>query len=110
MPAPPKSPEKADSESHSKSNSHSGQEDAGLWIPAGICNDRFTVHEPGIVLGHVDHFGIGRFNHDGVALCRYLLLFVAIQVAGLVSLLTQRWDGVRHILLPVGICVAKRRS
>src|ERR1700674_4801697 len=110
MPAPAKSSEKPAPEADSKSNPRPGQKDPGLGIPAGICNDRLTVYEPGIVCGHVDHFGIGWFNDDGVALSRYLLLFIAIQVACLVSLLTQCLDGVRHILLLVGICVAERRS
>src|SRR6266481_2590069 len=108
MPAPPKSTEEADSEPDSKSNPCSGQEDPRYGIPAWICDDRFAIHEPGIIGGHIDHFRIGRFNDDGVPLSRYLFLIIRIQVAGLVSLLTHRLDGIRHILLLVGIRVAKR--
>src|SRR5712664_3629199 len=61
MPAPPKSTEESDSEPDSKSNPCSGQEDPRYGIPAWICDDRFAIHEPGIIGGHVDHFRIGRF-------------------------------------------------
>ena len=108
MPAPPKSSKKADPEAEPKSNPYSGQKKPRLRIPAGIRNDRITVHQPWIVLRHVDYIGIDRLNYDGVALILYLLLFIAIQVTVVVSLLPQRLDGVGHILLLVGICVAKR--
>src|ERR1700726_2903912 len=106
MPPPPKSPEKSDSKTDSESNSHSGKKESRLWIPAGIGNDRITVHEPRIVLGHINNFGIGRFNHDGVALSRYFLLLIAFQVSILVSLLAQRLNSISHILLLVGVGVA----
>src|ERR1700726_3114548 len=110
MPTPTKTSKKADPEAQPKSNPYSGQKKPRLRIPAGICNDRRTVHQPRVVLGHIDHFGIGWFNDDAVSLSRHLLLFIAIQVPGVVSLLPQCLDGVRHILLLVGICVAKRGS
>jgi hypothetical protein len=46
-------------------------------------------------------------DDDRVASSRYLLLFVAIQLASLPSLLTHRLHGIRHILLLAGICVPK---
>ena len=107
MPAPTKPSEETDPEAHSKSNPSSGKEDPRHGIPAWIRDDRVAIHEPGIIGRHVDNIRIGRFNDDCVALSCYLLLFIAIQVAGLVSLLTHHLDGIRHILLPVGICVAK---
>ena len=108
MPAPTISSEETDAEADSKSDPRSGQEDSRHGIPAWIRDDGLTVHEPGIIGRHVDNIRIGRFNDDCVALSCYLLLFIAIQVAGLVSLLTHHLDGIRHILLLVGICVAKR--
>ena len=99
---------KPEPESDAKPNTHSSQEESRLGIPSGIRNDRRAVYEPRIVLRHIDNFGIGRFNYDGVSLRGYLFLFIAIQVAGLVGLLSQRLDSVRYILLLVGICVAKR--
>src|SRR5467141_540572 len=108
MPAPPKSTEEADSEPDSKSNPCSGQEDPRYGIPAWICDDWLAIHEPGIIGRYIDDLRVGRFDDDGAALRCYLFLFVAIQVASLVSLLTHRLDGIRHILLLVGIRVAKR--
>ena len=107
MPAPAISSEKSDSEPDSKSNPRSAQKDSGHRIPTWICNDRVAVDEPRIVRRHVNHFRIGRFDDDGVALSRYFLLFIAIQVAGLVSLLAHHLDGVRHILLLIGVRIAK---
>ncbi len=107
MPAPPKSSEEADPEADSKSNPRSGQEDPRHGIPAWIGDDRLAIHEPRIIGRYVDDLRIGRFDNDCVALSCYFLLFIAIQVAGLVSLLTHPLDGIRHILLLVGICVAE---
>ncbi len=107
MPAPPISSEEADAEANSKPNPRSRQEDPRYGIPAWICDDRLAIHEPGIIGRHVDHLRIGRFDDDRVALSRHFLLFIAIQVAGIVSLLPHRLDGIRHILRLVGICVAE---
>src|SRR2546429_9980455 len=108
MPAPPISSKKTDAKADSESNPRSGQEDSWHRIPTRIRDDRLTVHEPGIIGRHIDHLRISRLNNDCVALRCYLLLFTAIQMAGLTSLLTHCLDGIRHILLLVGICVAKR--
>ena len=108
MPAPTIPSEETDAEADSKSNPRSGQEDPRHGVPTRIRDDRFAVHEPRVVRGHIDHLRIGWFNDDCVALSCYLFLFIAIQVAGLVGLLSQRLDSVRYILLLVGICVAKR--
>src|ERR1051325_7168035 len=110
MPAPAIPSEKSDSESDSKSNPHSAQKDSGHGIPTRICHDRVTVHEPGIVSGNVNHLRISRFNDDCASLSCYLLLFVAIELAGLSSLLAHRLNGVRHILLLIGVRISKRRS
>src|SRR6267154_2117289 len=108
MPAPTISSEETDAEPNSKSNPPSGKEDSRHGVPARIRQDRLAIHEPGIICGYIDDLRIGRFDDDCVPLSRYLLLFVAIEVAGLVSLLTHCLDGIRHILLLVGVCVAKR--
>jgi hypothetical protein len=107
MPAPAKSSEEADSKSDTEGNCRAVKKDPGHRIPARICDDRLAVHEPGIIGGNVNHLGIGRFNDDCVPVSCYLFLFVAIELADLVSLLTHRLDGIRHILLLVGICVAE---
>ena len=109
-PTPPKSSEETDPEADSESNPYSAQEDARHGIPAWIRDDRRAVHKPGIIGRDVDRLRIGGFDDDGLALIRYLLLFSAIQVAGLLSLLTQCLDGIRHFLLVIGVCVTKRGS
>src|SRR5437667_2549051 len=108
MPAPPVSSKKTDAKADSESNPRSRQEDSWHRIPTRIRDARLTVHEPETIGSHINHLRIGRLNNDCVALRCYLLLFTAIQMAGLTSLLTHRLDGICHILLLVGICVAKR--
>src|SRR5580693_7259986 len=99
VPAPSVSSEETDAEPDSETNPHSSHEDPRLGIPAWIRDNRPTVHEPGIVGRHVDHFRVDRFDDEGVPLGRYFLLVIAIEVAGIVSLLTHGLDGVCHILL-----------
>src|SRR6267378_2557648 len=107
MPAPTISSEETDAEPDSKSDPRSSKEDSRNRVPAWICDDRLIVYEPRIIGRHIDHFRVGRFNDDGVPLSRYLFLFIAVEVAGLVSLLMHRLDGIGHILLLVAICVAE---
>ena len=108
MPAPAKSSEEADSKSKPEGNCRTVKKDSGNWVPTRVGDDGRPVHEPGIIGRNIDDLRIGRFDDGGVPLRRYLLLFIAIQVAGLLSLLTHCLDGVCHILLLVGVCVAKR--
>ena len=107
VPAPTISSEETDAEPDSKSNPRSGKEDARHRVPARICDDGLAIHEPGIIRGHIDDLRIGRFDDDCIPLSRYLLLFIAIELAGLVSLLTHGLDGIRHILLLVDVCIAE---
>ena len=107
MPAPPKSSEEADSKSSTEVESRAAKKDSGHRIPTWVGDDGVAVHEPRIIGGNVDHIWIGRFDDGRVTLSRYLLLFVAIQMAGLPSLLAHFLDGIHHVLLLVGICVAK---
>ena len=107
MPAPSKSPEEADSKSNPERDCRPSKKDPRYGIPAWICNDRVAVHEPRIVRGDVNHFRIRGFDDDCVPLRCYLFLFIAIQVAGLVSLLPHHLDGIRHILLLIGVRIAK---
>src|SRR5467141_3102867 len=110
MPAPTISSEETDAEPDSKSDPRAGKEDSRHRVPARIRDDRLAIHEPGIIGRYIHDLRIGRFDDDCVPLSRYLLLFIAIEVAGLVSLLTHCLDGICQILLLVGVCVAKRRS
>src|SRR5882762_88222 len=48
MPAPTISSEEADSKSNPEGNCGAGKKDSGHGIPSWICNDRRTVHQPGI--------------------------------------------------------------
>src|SRR5713226_3518950 len=105
MPAPPKSSEVTDSKSNTERESDAAPKNPGHRIPAWVGNNRRTVHQPRIIGWHIDHFRVSRFDNDCVSLRRYLLLFVAIQMASLARLLTHGLHCVCHILRLVGICV-----
>src|SRR6266851_5237728 len=108
MPAPPKSSEVTDSKSNTERESDAAPKNPGHSIPAWVGNNRRTVHQPRIISWHIDHLWISRFDDDCASLRRYPLLFVAVQMAGLPSLLTHLLDSIGHILLIVGIRIAKR--
>src|ERR1700682_1356607 len=108
MPGPPKSSEVSDSKSTTEGDCRAGKKDSGHRNPARVGDHRYAVREPRIIGRHIDHIRVGWFDDDRVALIRYLLLFIAIQLAGLPSLLTHRLDGIGHFLLLVGVCVPKR--
>jgi len=107
MPAPAKSSEEADSKSKPEGNCRAVKKDPRYWVPTRVGDDRRPVHEPGIIGRNIDDLRIGRFDDGGVPLRRYLLLFIAIQVAGFARLLTHCLDGIGHILLLVGVSVPK---
>ena len=107
IPAPSKSSKEPDSKSKPEGDCRAGKKDSRHGIPAREGDDRRPVYEPRIVGRHVDHVRVGRFDDDGAALGRYFFLFVAVQLARLASLLAQCLDGLRHILLLVGIGVPK---
>ena len=107
MPAPTISSEEADSKSNPEGNYGTGKKDSGHRIPAWISNDRLAVHEPRIIGRHVHDFRVGRFDDNCVALSCYLFLFVAIQLASFLSTLAHHLDGIRDILLLIGVCITK---
>ena len=107
MPAPTIPSEETDAEPYSKSNPHSRQEYPRHGIPAWVRDDRLPVYEPRIVSRHVDHIGISRFDDNRTALSCYLLLLIAIEVAGLACLLTHRLNRIGHILRLIGIGLAQ---
>jgi len=108
VPAPAISAEEADTKSNTKGKADAVPKNAGHGIPAGIRDDRPTVHEPRVVGGDINDLRVGRFDDDGAALRRNLLLFVAIQVASVLGLTTQRLDAIGDIVRLVHIGLAKR--
>ena len=107
MPSPPKSSEETDAKSKTERDCRAGKKDPGNWNPAGVGNNRGSVHEPRIIGRYVDHIRVGRFDNDRLVLSGYILLLVAVQVAGLASLLTHRLDRIGDILRLVCIGVAQ---
>ena len=78
MPAPPKSSEEADAKSKAERDCGAGKKDSGNRNPAGVGNNRCSVHEPRIIGRYVDHIRVGRFDDDRVALIGYILLLIAV--------------------------------
>src|ERR1700757_4521535 len=109
-PTPPKSAEEADTKSNAKGKADAVPKNAGYGIPTGVSNYRCTVHQPRIIGRDVNHLRVGGFDDDRVTLRRYLLLFTATQMTGLLGLAAQRLDSIGHIVGLVGIRLAKGRS
>ena len=109
-PAPAKSSEEANAKSNAKGKSNAAPKNAGYGIPAGKGDNRRAVHQPRIIGGDVDYFRVGRFDDDRAALRCDLLLFIALQMAILLGVLTQRLDGIGHIVRLVDIRLAQGRS
>ena len=107
IPAPPESSEEADSKSSAEEKSRAVVKDSRNRIPTWVSDNGIAVYEPGIIGRHVHLIRSCWLDDNRVALRRHLFLLVAIQMAGLLSLLAHRLDGVHHILLLVGVCVAK---
>src|SRR5579864_8155725 len=107
VPPPAKSPEETDSKSSPEVQSRAVKKYSGHGIPARVGKNGIAVHEPGIVRRDIHNIRIGRFDDNCIALSRYFLLVVAIQVACLPSLLAHCLHGVHHVLLLIGVCVAK---
>src|SRR6266853_2579018 len=106
-PAPSKSAEVPKSKSNAERQSDAAPKNSRRLIPSGIDRYRPPVNQPRIIGRHVDHLPIGRFNTDCVSLCHDPLLLAAIQVPGLLSVLTHLLNSVGHILRIVRIRLAQ---
>src|ERR1700731_2162323 len=105
-PSPSKSAEESDSKSNAERESDAAPKNSRLRIPAWVRDYRPSVHQPRIIGRHIDHLRISRLDNDRLALCRYLLLVGATQMAGLLCLLAHHLDSIGHILRIVDIGLA----
>src|ERR1700693_587397 len=106
-PTPPKSSEVPDTKSNTEGESDAAPKNPGLRIPAWIGDDWRAIHQPRIVGRHIDNFRISRLDDDCASLRGYPFLFVAIQIAGFLSLLTHLLDSISDILRVVDIGLAE---
>src|SRR5882762_686783 len=109
-PAPSKSSEVPKSKSNAERQSDAAPKNALHRIPAWIGDDRSAIYKPRIIGRHINRFRISRFDDDCVSLRRYPLLFIAIQVASLLSVLTHLLNSIGHVLRVVGVGLAQRRT
>src|ERR1700680_4202606 len=64
----------ADYKAQPKRNSRTGKKESWILIPARPDPDGLSIHEPRIVLWHVNDLRIGWFDHYGLPLIRHLFL------------------------------------
>jgi hypothetical protein len=74
VPTPAKTTKKANAEAEAKSNSGTRKVQTGIPVPAWPDRNRRAIDKPRIVLRHVDHLGVGRFDHDRRSVVGHLLL------------------------------------
>src|SRR5882724_2984989 len=73
-PPPAKPAKEADSKACTKHHSRSGQEQPWICIPPWPGDDGRAIHDPRIILRHVNDLRVGGFNHDCLPLLGHLLL------------------------------------
>src|SRR6267378_2877522 len=106
-PAPAKSAKISESKSNTERQSDAAPKNSRHRIPARVGHDRSAIHKPRIIGRYVNRFRISRLDDDCVSLRRYSLLFIAIQMPSLLSVLTHLLNSVGHILRIVRIRLAQ---
>src|SRR6266404_4566573 len=109
-PAPAKSAKISESKSNTKRQSDAAPKNSRHRIPARIGHDRSAIHKPRIVGRHVNRFRISRLNNDCVSLRCYVLLFIAAQMSGVLSVSAHLLNSIGHVLRVVGVGLAQRRT
>jgi hypothetical protein len=74
VPTPAKTTKKAKAEAEAKSNSGTRKVQTWIPVPAWPHRNRRAIDKPRIVFRHVDHLGVGRFDHDRRSVVGHLLL------------------------------------
>src|SRR5258706_9443128 len=74
MPAPSEAAKESNAESQSKPDSRAIQVQSRIRVPTGKKRHRGSIHQPGIVLRHVNHVRSCRLNHDRLPFVAYVLL------------------------------------
>src|ERR1700757_1112290 len=103
VPAPPVPAEVTDAKTDAKEQVRSAEPDSRIGIPSRPGYDSRTVHDPGIIGGHVHNVGCRRFDNDRRTLRGDGLLLSGAEVARLLRFLAHHLNGVGHILLLVVI-------
>src|SRR6267154_4851648 len=106
-PAPSKSTKISESKSNTERQSDPAPKNSRHRIPAWVGHDRSAINKPRIIGRHVNRFRISRLDDDCVSLRRYSLLFIAIQVPSLLSVLTHLLNSIGHVLRIVRIRLAQ---
>src|SRR5580692_144622 len=106
-PSPAKSAKEADSKTEAKRDSRAAKVESRIRIPARPDSDGSSIHEPRVILRHVNHLRVGGFDHNGLPLLTYFLLRCAFQVARLLRTVTHYLNSVHHVLLLVDVSIAQ---
>src|SRR5437016_11018899 len=78
MPSPSEAAKETHRIANSKQNSRCGNIESRVPIPSRPSDQGRTVHNPGIVFGNVNNFGIGWRDHNCLSLLRDILLCRAV--------------------------------
>src|SRR5260370_42537262 len=107
VPTPAEACKQSDSEAQSKTDSWAVEKESGVRIPTGENTYRRPIHQPGIVLRHVNHVRLCRLNDDRFSLSAYLLLGRGVQVPSLLGPLSHGLDRLGQFLRLVDMGVAQ---
>src|SRR5712672_2383732 len=109
-PAPAKSPKISESKSNTERKSDAAPKNSRHRIPAWVGHDRSAIHKPRIIGRHINRFRIRRLDNDCVSLRCYLLLFIATQMSGVLSVSAHLLNSIGHVLRVVCVGLAQRRT
>ena len=101
VPSPTEAAEEPDAESKPEADARAIEIESRIRIPAGKHRQRSAVHDPRIILRHVNDVRLCGLDHDRLPFGFYILLGSTVQVAGLFGALPHALDGLRDILLLV---------
>src|SRR6202020_2285155 len=106
-PAPAKSAKEADSKAEAKRDSRAANVESRIRIPARPDSDGSSVHQPRVILRHVNNLRVGGFDHNGLPLLTYFLLRRAFQVARLLSTGAHYLNSIHHVLRLIDVSIAE---
>src|ERR1700722_5660943 len=109
-PAPAKSVKEADPKAEAKRDSRAANVESRIRIPARPNSDGPSIHEPRVILRHVNNLRIGGLYHNGLPLLTYFLLRCAFQVARLLRTVAHYLNSIHHVLLLIDVSIAEGRG
>ena len=110
VPAPGETGKEADPEAYGKTNSRPGGVESRIPIPTWPSHDRWSIDNPRIVRGYVDHFRLCGLNDDRLGLRLHFHLLIALQIPRFLRTSAHRLHRIHYVLRLVCVSISQRGS